>query len=121
MKAARFNRSLSRSVDILRRSHGFTFAELGSALGVSWQQAQKYCAGRNAFAAHQIPILAEMFGLSVEQLYKEAGVKSPESEPTEAQNDAFLAARYVSRIHDGKLRRHIIDFTRKLAYEGAKA
>ncbi len=42
-------------------------------------------------------------------------------EPGPAENDSFLAARYVGKIADPKLRGLVVDFARKCAYQGEAA
>jgi transcriptional regulator with XRE-family HTH domain len=119
MTPKQFNRSLGAVTRQLRIERGLSQAHVGVALGVTYQQIQKNEHGQNSLAAHYLPKLAKLFGVTVADLYERAGVKSVAAEPTAADNDAFMAARYVKRIADPKLRSHIIDFTRKLAYEGA--
>jgi len=116
-----FNVAMGRVVRQLRKSSALTQKEVGAHINVSYQQLNKYENGTNGIAACYLPRLAELFGVSVADLYAQVGLTAAATEPTEAENDSFLAARYVARISDPKLRRVIVDFTRKLAYQGGEA
>jgi|SRR5579884_1979011 len=119
--AKSLNMAIGRRVRMLRLVRGLSQSNVGEALGVSYQQIQKAERGINAFSAYQLMLLAALFGVTVAELYEDTGAEASGHEPTEAENHGFLAARYVSRIKDARLRRHIIDFTRKCAIEGAAA
>jgi transcriptional regulator with XRE-family HTH domain len=116
-----FNKAMGAVIRRHRQQRGLSQGDIGKALGVSYQQVQKSETGLNCFAAHYLPVLAELFGLTIGDLYKQAGIQAKTVEPSPADNDAFLAARYVAKISSDKLRRNIIDFARKCAYEGASA
>lgn len=116
-----FNKAMGAVIRRHRQQRGLSQGDIGKALGVSYQQAQKSELGVNGFAAQYLPILAELFGVTVGELYEQAGIKAKAPEPSAADNDAFLAARYVAKIPSGKLRRNIIDFARKCAYEETAA
>jgi transcriptional regulator with XRE-family HTH domain len=121
MNANDFNAAMGAVVRRLRLEHGLTQEDVGRAMGVSYQQAQKSEKGINGFAAHYLPILAELFGVTVAYLYEQVCIASPETEPSEAECAGYLAARYVTRISDPKLRSNVVDFARKLAYSGSAA
>jgi transcriptional regulator with XRE-family HTH domain len=114
-----FNEAMGAVIRRERKHRGLTLKALGDALDVSYQQIQKSEAGQNGFSACQLSKLADLFGVTVGNLFDAAAVKSAPSKPSPADNDGFLAARYVARIRSEKLRRNIIDFARKCAYEEA--
>jgi len=121
MKAATFNKGLSIALDRERKARGLTLAAIGKLLGVSYQQVQKLLSGANACSAHRVLQFAEIFEISVAELFKRAGIEHGRHTPTPQEHDAFMAARYVGRIADAKLRGNLVDFTRKLAYAGGDA
>jgi transcriptional regulator with XRE-family HTH domain len=114
-----FNKAMGAVVREHRKHRGLTQADVGKALGVTYQQIQKNEAGVNGIGAHYLMILAGLFGVTIGELYEQAGIRVNAREPSPAENDGFLAARYVSKIPNEKLRRNIIDFARKCAYEEA--
>ncbi len=116
-----FNIAMGRTIRELRLKHGLCQEDVGAVLGVSAQQVSKAEAGTNSIAACDLPKLAKLFGVTVASLYKRASVPDTQREPTKAENDGFLIARYVSRIEDPKLRSLFIDLLRKLAYQKGAA
>jgi transcriptional regulator with XRE-family HTH domain len=116
-----FNARMGRVIRELRLKHGFTQEAVGTAISVTFQQVQKYERGANGLAAHYLPALAAFFGVTVADLYELAGVASIANPPSEAESDSFLAARYIARIADPKLRSLFVDFLRKAAYQVGEA
>jgi transcriptional regulator with XRE-family HTH domain len=114
-----FTRAMGAVLRKHRRSMGLNQTAVGDILGATYQQIQKFESGLNALSAYQITKIVSLFGLSVAQFYEEIGVTQIEMPPSEAESDGFLAARYVGRIADPKLRTNLVDFARKLAYTGA--
>jgi len=54
----------------LRQDTGLSQAELGAAIGVSFQQIQKYEAGKNRVAVSTLVALADHLGISPAQFLK---------------------------------------------------
>jgi len=119
MNTAEFNKAMGAAIRRHRLAHGLTMKTVADQLGFSYQQQQKNEYGTNGCSAYLLARYASLFGVAVASLYEEAGVNETVQAPTEAESDSFLAARYVGRIQSAKLRSSLIDFTRKLAYEGA--
>lgn len=120
-KTHSFNRAMGAAIKRLRKTRGLRQSDVGDALGVSYQQAQKFETGLNGLSAFQVSKLAVILCTSVSSLYEEAGLTQAELIPTAAENDSLLAARYVAKIRSPKLRSALIDYTRTLAYQGAEA
>jgi transcriptional regulator with XRE-family HTH domain len=121
LMATAFDKAMGRVIRQLRKERGLTQTQLGSALEVTFQQAQKYENGTNGLAAHYLPRIASLLGTTVADLYARAGHVDAFIEPNPAENDSFLAARYVGKIADPKIRSVIIDVARKVAYQGEVA
>lgn len=116
--AKEFNRAMGVVLRRHREACGLTQTELGAALGVTFQQVQKYERGVNGLAAHYMPIVAAAFGISVADLYREADTIPPNLQSCAADNDAFLISRQIRKITDWRLRQAILAFAQKLAYLG---
>jgi transcriptional regulator with XRE-family HTH domain len=116
-----FNKAMGTVLRKHRLSCGLRQLDVGASFDVSYQQVNKIEHGYNAASAYQLTKLAKLFGVSVADLYREAGAGKQDAQLTEAQSDGFLAAKYVGRIADPKLRSNLVDFARKLAYPGAAA
>jgi transcriptional regulator with XRE-family HTH domain len=116
-----FNTAIGRLIRDLRQIRGLNQAAVGRAIGVSYQQISKGEAGTNAFSAFQLSRLAGLLDIHIADLYERAGESTGVQQPTAAEHDSYLAARYVAKIADPKLRGSVVDFTRKLAYNAGAA
>lgn len=121
MTPEQFNKAIGAVLERERKVRGLTLEVLGKELGISYQQVQKFTRGINNCSAYQIQRFAEIFEVPVGYIYGQADMPQASARPTAADNDSFLAARYVQRIADPKLRSNIVDFTRKLAYSAGAA
>jgi len=120
MTPKKFNRALGAAIREQRLVRGLTMEAIAQQLGFTHQQQGKYEHGQNACTAHLAAKYATLFGISIAAFYELAGMQEYR-EPSATDNDAFLAARYVSRIPDEKQRSALIDYIRKLAYQGGEA
>jgi transcriptional regulator with XRE-family HTH domain len=111
-----FDKSLGRAIEHLRQEHGVTQSEIAAELGVSYQQISKYLRGTNKLYAHYLPKLAALFGVTVADLYERAGRSNAKPKATPADNDAFLAARYMRRIASKTERQDIINYLMRRGY-----
>lgn len=119
LNAKAFNKAMGAVIRKERKARGLTMEAVAKQLGFTYQQQGKNEHGINACSAYLIARYAALFGISIAVFYELA--ETQPTEPSPAENDGFLAARYVSRIADAKLRSAVIDFTRKLAYSGEQA
>ncbi len=116
-----FNVAMGRAIRELRLKNGLSQGTVGKHINVSYQQISKVEKGTNGIAACYLPRLAELLGVTVADLYERVGSSSQSKQHSPAENDSFLAARYVGKIEDPKIRSVIIDVARKAAYQGAEA
>ncbi len=61
---------LGERLRYLRTSYGLSQAEVGASIGVSFQQIQKYEAGKNRVAVSTMLALADHLGISPARLLK---------------------------------------------------
>lgn len=123
MNSKAFNKAMGAVIRKERKLRGWSMEVLGQQLGFSYQQIQKYESGVNGFSAQLLVIVAKVLQIPVVDLYERAGldIAVTPADPSPAEADGILAARYVSRITDKKTRQIIIDMSRKFAYEGNAA
>lgn len=62
--------ALGRQISIYRRLAGLSQTELGAAIGVSFQQVQKYEKGTNRLSANRLPSIASALGVSINELFE---------------------------------------------------
>jgi transcriptional regulator with XRE-family HTH domain len=61
---------IGHRIKSLRRSAGLSQANLGSALGVTFQQVQKYESGRSKIAADKLHQIAQTMGVDISYFYE---------------------------------------------------
>lgn len=117
-------------VRMRRMMIGMSQERLGEALGLTFQQVQKYEKGTNRIGASRLHQIASILGVQVEFFYEGApqleGAPPPEDgfsePPTPAYVSDFLSTsdglhlmRAFVRVKDGKVRRRIVDLVEALA------
>src|SRR5271166_1411057 len=101
--------------------------KLGDALGLTFQQIQKYEKGTNRVGASRIQQIAEVLQIPVSFLFEGGPTSSPGKDsfgegtsPTYvsdflATSEGLALTRAFTRIADGKLRRSIVDLVEQIA------
>ena len=110
------DRTVGLRIVALRKAMGLSQTELGTAVGVTFQQIQKYENGTNRVSSSRLQALAQALEVPVAALFGE--------EETEEQVSAFasllapnaldLLKAYVS-IEDDGLRRSVLAIVRRAA------
>lgn len=123
-KTSRADRQISRRIRMHRLANDMSQAQLAGAVGVSWQQVQKYENGINRVGAGRVAKIASVLGVSIGQLL------GPEdsSETSVADGDRssdmdllclpgapHLLQRYAS-IEDSSLRDEIVRTIETMAH-----
>jgi transcriptional regulator with XRE-family HTH domain len=86
---------------------GMSQEKLGEALGLTFQQVQKYEKGTNRVGASRIQQIAEILQVPVSFLF--------EGGPTGTATEGLSLTRAFTRISDTKLRRSIVDLVEQIA------
>jgi transcriptional regulator with XRE-family HTH domain len=104
---------------------GMSQEKLGEALGLTFQQIQKYEKGTNRVGASRIQQISEILQVPVSFLFEggpstTAGVEGEGTSPTYvsdflATSEGLALTRAFTRISDAKLRRSIVDLVEKIA------
>lgn len=107
---------------------GMSQERLGEALGITFQQVQKYEKGTNRIGASRLQQIAQVLGVPVTYLFEGAPQERAEGEPAFAEADQTnysfdllqtadgvqLAKAFMS-IEDPKLRRRVVELVNTLA------
>jgi transcriptional regulator with XRE-family HTH domain len=92
---------------------------LGQALGITFQQVQKYEKGSNRVSAGRLLKIAEVLECNVMDFFEGVGGgKTPAGGPFSkflATNDGVAIVEAMLKIEDPTLRRKVIDIAEKLA------
>ncbi|WP_345773471.1 helix-turn-helix transcriptional regulator [Azospirillum brasilense] len=111
----------------LRMLAGLSQSDVASALGLTFQQLQKYERGFNRVSASRLFKLAQFFrvpvsvffeGLEERHAAQEAGIASPQAEESEGtlrSREALMLARYFQNIRDPQIRGAIRELAERCA------
>jgi transcriptional regulator with XRE-family HTH domain len=116
-------------VRMRRMMVGMSQEKLGDALGLTFQQVQKYEKGTNRIGASRLQQISNILQVPVSfffegapQLTEGPGVNGMEEAPSPAYVSDFLATsdglsltKSFMRIRDAKLRRRIVDLVEQIA------
>ena len=114
--------AVGANVRAIRLRKGMSQTELGQALGVTFQQVQKYECGANRIGAGQLVRVAVAFKLPVQALFLGvAGSWSDDKAPPPITDPlALRAATAIVAIEDRELRRSMLRLLERLAVAGSK-
>jgi transcriptional regulator with XRE-family HTH domain len=125
------DRHVGSRVRMRRMMLGMSQEKLGDALGLTFQQVQKYEKGANRIGASRLQQISQILQVPVSFFFE--GVPSPRTDqrpdglneaPSPAYVSDFLATsdglaltKAFVRINDAKLRRRIVDLVEQIAGE----
>lgn len=121
-------------VRMRRMMLGMSQEKLGDALNLTFQQVQKYEKGTNRIGASRLQQISNILQVPVSFFFEGAPEVSGEIRPSgmnEAPSPAYVSdflatsdglalTKAFMRIHDGKLRRRIVDLVEQIAGDGAE-
>ena len=120
--ATKTDKLVGRNIRVHRLTAGLTQEELGTKLGVTFQQIQKYEKGTNRVGSGRLYQIADLLELPVTSFF-EGGAEqtaSRKSSPFELLADAttLAMAREFAKIADVKIRRAILAVVETLVRRG---
>lgn len=80
------NKQVGRKVRELRLQRGYTQAQLGQLVNLTWQQVQRYESGRATFNVPRLISFAEALNVPVSELIKDGALKVDVSPVTYFRN-----------------------------------
>lgn len=113
-------------VRLRRLMLGMSQDKLGEALGLTFQQVQKYEKGINRIGASRIFRLSEILGVPIQFFYDDYQTVAPAAGMAEAEpNDAFMdllsspegvqLCRHFSAIKDPTVKKKVLELVRSIA------
>ena len=120
--ATPIDRHVGARIRMQRIMRGFSQAELGHAVGISFQQVQKYENGSNRVGASRLHQIADALEVTPESFFEEV-TKSAISSPKDLaviddfilSRDGIALSRAFTKITDAKMRRRIVSLVEQLA------
>ncbi len=126
------DRHVGSRVRMRRVLIGMSQEKLGEAIGLTFQQVQKYEKGMNRIGASRLHQLAGVLGVPIAFFYDGApvevaptGLAEPDPTPYVADfmstTEGLQLMKAFVRIKDGKVRRRLVDLAQALADDVAPA
>ena len=108
-----------------RVAMGMSQEKLGDALGLTFQQVQKYEKGTNRISASRLQQISTILGVTIDWLYGGLGDAAgtdgfaekagPGYEPDVMTGEALAVAKALRHIEDPKVRKALVDLVQALA------
>ncbi len=89
---AQLDLAIARAIRRLRDERGMSQIALGEAIGVTFQQVQKYEAGKNRISSSRLQRIADTLGIPVSTFFAAPG------DPSEAQPGSGRAMRIAAQF-----------------------
>lgn len=102
-----------------RQQRGVTQQELARALGISYQQVQKYENGTNRVSAGRLYILAQALDLTVSDFFEGFGTTVSQASLAVTSEDVVIAAKELNAVKDLRVRNSIRALVRILGNQTA--
>ncbi len=127
------DRQVGSRVRMRRMLIGMSQEKLGDALGLTFQQVQKYEKGTNRISASRLQQIAQVLGVSIDFLYGGDAAKPEPVAPAFAEMpspgydadlltaDSLKLLRAYREIRDRKVRRRLVDLAQALAGRAGEA
>ena len=116
------DRHVGARIRMLRMVRGVSQTELGNAVGVSFQQIQKYEKGSNRVGASRLHQIADALEVTPELFFEEetkGGVRDANDlaviDDFILSRDGIALSRAFTKITDAKMRRRIVSLVEELA------
>ena len=116
--------SVGSRIALLRSARGMSQTALGQALGISFQQVQKYEKGRNRVGAGRLQTIADHLGVPISTFFEGESAQVDASDQTEA-GLAFLKSsgaaellKAYTAIPDEQMRRDVLALVKSAARIG---
>ena len=105
-------------IRLLRKRRKMSQQELGTALGVTFQQVQKYENGKNRVGASRLHMVAIALNVPITELFDGASGRSGTSRATKSvafDPQALRLAEAFVKISDKEVRTSLVDVTEAIA------
>jgi transcriptional regulator with XRE-family HTH domain len=100
-----------------RKMQGMTQEKLGDALGLTFQQVQKYEKGTNRIGASRLQHTASIQQVPISFFFEGAPGSSDDVSEFLATSEGLALTKAYSHIQDAKLRRSIVALVKQIAGE----
>ncbi|MDI7864147.1 helix-turn-helix domain-containing protein [Rhizobiaceae bacterium n13] len=110
--------TVGRNVRLLRVQRGVSQEKLGEALGITFQQIQKYEKGTNRISSSKLSAIADYFNVDVASLFSGTGSSGQGGALIPFSAEAISVAQAYDSIQSAKVRQAVRNLIRKLSADG---
>lgn len=110
------DQGIGNRIALLRTANGLSQSQLAEALGISFQQVQKYEAGKNRIGAGRLQAIADRLGVPVSTFFEDASQPPPDDtvEMLLHSDGALDLLRAYASITDEEVRRSILTMVKAM-------
>lgn len=110
------DQGIGSRIALLRTANGLSQSQLAEALGISFQQVQKYEAGKNRIGAGRLQAIADRLGVSVATFFEDTAQHAPDDAVEMLLNSegAIDLLRAYASITDEEVRRSILTMVKAM-------
>ena len=113
---------VGRQLAAYRRVAGLSQEALGDAIGVTFQQVQKYEKGTNRIGASRLFLVGKALDVPVSIFFAGLGPEeASDSVPSDVARDGLELLAAFRTIKDGDTRRHLVGLARSIAAYSSEA
>ena len=98
---------VGQNVRMLRTRVGKTQVDVANALGITFQQIQKYEKGRNRISSSRLYQIADFFGVEIATLFAGTGMREQDAPLASYSAEALAVAKAYEHIRSPKIRRAV--------------
>jgi transcriptional regulator with XRE-family HTH domain len=104
------DQGIGSRIALLRTANGLSQSQLAEALGISFQQVQKYEAGKNRIGAGRLQAIADRLGVPVSTFFEDTTAQAPDDtvEMLLHSDGAIDLLRAYATITDEEVRRSVL-------------
>jgi transcriptional regulator with XRE-family HTH domain len=120
------DRLVGQNVRIFRTAKRMSQTELGTAIGVTFQQVQKYEKGTNRIGSGRLSQIAKVLGLPVGRLFDDTTTGAAGAKVGEVVTDLLVGPYAIrmlqafSKISDVEMRRALLSLVESIAAQGKR-
>ncbi len=114
---------IGQKLKFRRLVQGKTLSEIGSAIGVSFQQIQKYETGKNTISSRKLYALSQLLGVDTNYFFEQLSAVSVaanelsdlEQEVNVSEKEIVQLIKSYSSLKDARVRKQILDLVCSLS------
>jgi len=115
--ASKVDKHIGDRIRAFRHDRGVTQQELARALGISYQQVQKYENGANRVSAGRLYVIATALGVEVSSFYDTLTTEGADRRLAITSEETIMTARELSSLTSPRVRSSVRALVRSLVAE----